>query len=71
MSRVFPPDAAGNDAWQVIQMQTWDDASEQFSALVQQSPGDLAKSAAFLDADIAVASEYGRWDRATQVVVAI
>ncbi len=71
VSRVFPPDASGNDAWQVIQMQTWDDAFEQFSALVQQSPGDLAKAAAFLDADISVASEYGRWDRATQAVVAV
>ena len=29
----------------------------------QQQPAALAKAAAFLDADIAVASVYGRWDR--------
>ena len=71
VSRVFPPDASGNTNYQVIQIQTWDDALEQFTATVQQQPGALAKAAAFLDADIAVASEYGRWDRTSQSVVAV
>ena len=71
VSEIFPPSAADTASYQVIKMQTWDDALEKFTTVVTSSPGDLAKAAAFLTADIAVASEYGRWDVVSQSVVPV
>jgi hypothetical protein len=57
--------------WQIIQIQPWADAAEQFTQTLQQAPGEQARAAAIGAADVSVGSTYGRWDGASGTVVAL
>lgn len=68
---VAPNPATGGTTWQVLQVLPYEQAAEPLAQVFGESPGQMTRAVAMLNADVSVDPQYGRWDSGTQSVVPV